>query len=258
MKIFLSSLENNTARIAKLAPMHYNLISYYYGRGHEQRVGEIIRNSELILIDSGAHTFQKGTHVDWEHYTRQYAEWIQAHDCGKILGYFEMDVDNVIGYERVLQLRSILEQVSGKIIPVWHKNRGIAEFQRMCRQYSGKIVAITGFRNEDIRDGQYADFLRYAWAQGCRVHCLGMTRKKILDRVPFDYVDSSTWTQHVLYGRLDGRRLKNAATLEERRLMRQRQWEASYLHSKRMQEWYEAKWMLPTMQVKRKLREEIQ
>lgn len=32
MKIFLSSLENNTARLSALSPMAYNLISYYYGR----------------------------------------------------------------------------------------------------------------------------------------------------------------------------------------------------------------------------------
>ena len=155
MKIFLSSLENNTARLSELGPMRYNLISYYYGRHREERVRGIIQNSERILIDSGAHTFQKGRHVDWDRYTAEYAEWIRLHDCDKIIGYFEMDVDNVIGYPRVLELRRMLEQVTDKIIPVWHKNRGIQDFKDMCRQYHGKIVAITGFKNEDIRDDQY-------------------------------------------------------------------------------------------------------
>lgn len=256
MKIFLSSLENNTARISRITPMKYNLISYYYGRNHEKRVQEIIWHSSLILIDSGAHTFQKGHHVDWDKYTSEYAAWIKAHDCEKIIGYFEMDVDNVIGYEKVLQLRSVLEQVSDKIIPVWHKGRGIANFQRMCQQYSGRIIAITGFKNEDIRDDQYLYFLKYAWSWGCRVHCLGMTRRAILDKVPFDFVDSSTWTQSVLYGRLDGRKLRNAGTIEERRAMRQRQWEASYLSGKQMQEHYEQKWLIPTKKMKRSLCED--
>ncbi len=253
MKIFLSSLENNTARISRIGPLHYNLISYYYGRGHEKRVAEIIQNSKLILIDSGAHTFQKGLHVNWDKYTEEYAQWIREHDCDKIIGYFEMDVDNVIGYPRVLELRRILEQVTHKIIPVWHKNRGIRDFKEMCQQYRGKIVAITGFKNEDVRDDQYIQFLKYAWSYGCRVHCLGMTRKKILDKVPFDFVDSSTWTQSVLYGRIDGRKLRNAKTVDERRAMRQRQWEASYLSGKQMQEHYEQKWLIPTKRMKQSL-----
>lgn len=254
MKIFLSSLENNTARIENCAPMHYNLISYYYGRKTEERVKAIIANSELIMIDSGAHTFQKGTHVDWEAYTREYGEWIQRHDSDKILGYFEMDVDNILGYENVVKLRRKLDRVSDKIIPVWHKNRGIADFKNMCREYSGKIVAITGFRNEDIRDEQYMMFLKYAWEQDCRVHCLGMTRKAVLDKVPFDYTDSSSWTQGVLYGRIGDRKLRNAPTVEERYIVRQLQWEASYAEAKKMQEHYEQKWAKITRTTKEGLK----
>ena len=32
MKIFLSALENNNARLDELGSMHYNLMSYYYIR----------------------------------------------------------------------------------------------------------------------------------------------------------------------------------------------------------------------------------
>lgn len=258
MKIFLSSLENNTARISRLSPMKYNLISYYYGRSRGDRVQDIIRSSQKVMIDSGAHTFQKGRHVDWNAYTAEYAAWIVANDSPTIIGFFEMDVDNVIGYDRVLRLRAVLEKVTPKIIPVWHKNRGIADFERMCEEYSGRTVAVTGFRNEDIRDDQYLYFLKCAWAHGCKVHCLGMTRKDILDKVPFDYVDSSSWTQRVLYGRLDGRKLRYPSSAEERRALRQRQWEASYRSAMRMQEHYEQKWLLPTRRLKQALRKDRQ
>lgn len=256
MKIFLSSLENNTARVSEIGKMHYNLISYYYGRRCDDRVRNIIANSELIMIDSGAHTFQKGTHVDWEQYTREYAEWIKAHDCDTIIGYFEMDVDNVIGYDHVLKLRRILEQASDKIIPVWHKNRGIEEYKKMCRDYAGKVVAITGFKNEDIRDEQYPMFLKYAWQNGCKVHCLGMTRKQVLDKIPFDYVDSSSWTQGVLYGRIGNRKIKNEPTVEGRRIMRQKQWEYAYKEQMKMQEHYEKKWAATTRVMKERLTHE--
>ena len=170
MKIFLSAIENaqevgkNAKPIAQLLveeniKMKYNLMSYYYIKGKKDLACYIRDNTEEILIDSGAHSFQKGKKVDWEKYTREYAEFIRKFDRPNVVGYFEMDVDNIIGYEKVLELRKILESVSDKIIPVWHRTRGIEEFKKMCQQYSGKVVAITGFKNEDIQDHQYLMFL---------------------------------------------------------------------------------------------------
>ena len=254
MKIFLSALENNNARLDELGSMHYNLMSYYYIPKNPKRAQGIIEQSERIMIDSGAHTFQKGkTKLDWEEYTESYARFIRENDCNKIVGYFEMDVDKVIGLERVIKLRRRLEQETDKIIPVWHKGRGIEDFYRMCEEYSGKVVAITGFKNEDIKDHQYAQFLKIAWQHNCRVHCLGMTRQDVLKKVPFDYVDSSSWTQGVLYGRLGGRKLKNEKTTAERAVMRQRQWEAAYKEAMKMQEYYENYWFTTTARLKKSL-----
>ena len=58
------------------------------------------------------------------------------------------------------QLRKILQSVSNKIIPVWHKNRGIDEYEKMCSEFAGKVIAISGFKNEDITDNQYLMFLK--------------------------------------------------------------------------------------------------
>ena len=144
MKVFLSALENAQTSgrggysIAKYLvdrniKMLYNLMSYYYIKGKIQ-VAEYIRdNSEEVLIDSGAHSFQKGKKVDWVKYTNEYAEFIKKFDRPNVVGYFEMDVDNIIGYDKVLELRKILERVSKKIIPVWHKNRGIEEYKKCVR-----------------------------------------------------------------------------------------------------------------------------
>lgn len=254
MKIFLSALENNNARLDELGSMHYNLMSYYYIPKNPKRARGIIEQSERIMIDSGAHTFKKGkTKLDWEEYTESYARFIRENDCDKIVGYFEMDVDKVIGLERVIKLRRRLEQETDKIIPVWHKGRGIEDFYRMCEEYSGRVVAITGFKNEDIKDHQYAQFLKIAWQHNCRVHCLGMTRQDVLKKVPFDYVDSSSWTQGVLYGRLGGRKLKNEDTAEKRTIMRQRQWEAAYKEAMKMQEYYENYWFTTTARLKKSL-----
>lgn len=201
MKIFISGMESTYDRVwPEGKDMLWTLLSYFSIRKNEKNCRELIRRSQEIMIDSGAHSFQKGVTVPWEDYTREYADWIRQNDQPKILGYFEMDVDNVIGYEKVLELREILLKATDKIIPVWHKNRGLDEFKKMCHEYSGRIVAVTGFRNEDIRDEQYGMFWRYAHEAGCRVHCLGMTRRNVLDTVPFEFADSSSWLQQAAYG----------------------------------------------------------
>lgn len=184
----------------------FGLVSYYYIQKHSDGFKQFKRVEALcdyILVDSGAHTFQlKDTGTNYEEYTQQYADFIRKVDCDKILGFFEMDVDKEIGYKRVYAMRKQLEKASPKIIPVWHKGRGIEEFKRMCKETPSEIVAITGFRNEDIKDNQYGAFVKYAWSQGKKIHCLGMTRKKVLDKVPFDFVDSSSWVQTGKYGGL--------------------------------------------------------
>jgi hypothetical protein len=253
MKIFLSAIENSTSSktsngtidmarmiVANGIKMKYNLMSYYYIKGAKIPLAEFIRdNSEEILIDSGAHSFQKGKKVDWVEYTKEYAEFIKKFDRPNVVGYFEMDVDNIIGYEKVKELRRMLEQVSDKIIPVWHKNRGLDDFKQMCKDYAGKVVAITGFKNEDIKDDQYIMFLKYAKKFGCKVHCLGMTRKKILEKVPFDYTDSSSWVQSSVYGRIAN---KGKVSREMSKNRRELVFLENYKEGIKMQEHFYNKW----------------
>lgn len=238
MKIFLSSLENGNNELILKLPMLYNLMSFYYIKNKREMAETIRDNSKLIMIDSGAHSFQKGTKVDWLKYTQQYAEFIKKFDRPNVVGYFEMDVDNVIGYEKVLQLRKILESVSDKIIPVWHKNRGLDDYKKMCNDYKGKIIAITGFKNEDIKDEQYIMFLKYAKKFNCKIHCLGMTRKSILDKVPFDYVDSSSWRQQGIFGRYKGRQIDKDFSKNNYSKV----FLATYLEGMEIQKYYERKW----------------
>lgn len=240
MKIFLSSIENGSEMVIdKIPRMHFNLMSFYYIKGAKYPFAERIRDhSEEILIDSGAHTLQKGKKCNFEKFTYEYAEFIKKFDRPNVIGYFEMDVDNIIGYEKVKELRKILEKVSDKIIPVWHKNRGIEEFKKMCQDYSGRIVAITGFKNEDIKDEQYLMFLKYAKKYNCKVHCLGMTRKGILDKVPFDYVDSSSWKQQAIFGRIGDKRVTREFSRDHRDIIMTE----NYRIGMKMQEHYLKKW----------------
>lgn len=245
MKIFLSALDKYTLNelIRRGKEMKWNLLSYYQIRNEVELFTKCLAHSELMIVDSGAHSFQKGKKVDWEKYTKQYADFIRQYDCPKIVGFFEMDVDNIIGYENVLKLRKVLTAVSEKIIPVWHKNRGIDDFKRMCQEYAGRVVAITGFRNEDIRDEQYPMFLKYAKKHNCKVHCLGMTRKEILEKVPFDYTDSASWKLQSAYGKtkVDGKivQIKRRMSVADGYV---KVWSHDYIEGMRMQQHFYDRW----------------
>ena len=207
MKIFSSAFEGLSQKLngEKISfadyciyngvPLRWILISYYYARKDELNAVKIRNHCENMLVDSGAHTIQFGAKVNFMEYTRQYADFITKFDRDNVIGYFEMDIENIIGYEKVLELRSILEQATSKIIPVWHPTRGIKDYEQMCKKYSGKLVAIGGFRNTDIKNDQFLMFLKVAKKYGCKVHCLGMTRQEILSKCPFDYTDSATWVK---------------------------------------------------------------
>lgn len=205
MKVFTSAIENMSINIdgkriyfaeyclQQGVNLKWNLLSYYYLRNHKDNAVFLRNNSDEILIDSGAHSFQFGKKVNWVEYTKEYAEWIKTYDAPNVVGYFEMDIENIIGYDKVKELRKILENASDKIIPVWHPDRGIDDYEEMCCEYHDKVIAIGGFRGTDIKDEQFLSFVKVARKYNCKVHCLGMTRQSVLDKVPFHYTDSATW-----------------------------------------------------------------
>ena len=153
-----------------------------------------------------------------------------------------MDIENVIGMDKVLELRKYLEYSTDKIIPVWHKGRGIDNYLKMCEDYAGKIIAIGGFRGTDIRDDQYLMFLKYARKHNCKVHCLGMTRTSVLDKVPFDYTDSSSWHMHSIYGtpytKDKSKKFARAKSMDERN----EQEVFNYCEGIKLQEHYHRRW----------------
>lgn len=205
MMIFLATMENlNTIEAMPNEYLKYGLISFF--NLNEKHMEKILSKVKYLLVDSGAHSFQHGAKVDFDEFTDRYVEFIKKYTHHpKIIGFFEMDIDNVTGYEKVKELRKRLDNVSDKIIPVWHNNRGIDDYYDMCRQYSGRRIAVTGFKNNDIYDGQYNLFINAAHKEGCDIHILGMTRVTLIKELNLginDSVDSSSWRQMGVHGRI--------------------------------------------------------
>lgn len=204
MIICLAALESEQENFPKHI-LKYGLVSYYYVK-NTKTLNDILTKVDYLLVDSGAHTFQHTTSVDIDAFCDKYIEFIKENtDNPHILGFFELDVDNVYGYEKILSLRRRLETVSDKIIPVWHNNRGIDNFIEMCKEYSGRRVSITGWSNNDIKDYQYNYFINTAHKYGCKIHVLGLTRFGLINELNLgkeDSTDSSSWLQTGVFGRI--------------------------------------------------------
>ena len=176
----------------------YILESFYYADEDTERLLPLFGD---FMLDSGAFTFMQNskTHVAWDEYIEKYADFIKRN---KIEKFFELDIDSVVGYDKVLQYRNRLEQLTGRpCIPVWHESRGIEEFYKTCNKYS--YIAIGGIVSKEIKPEQYRVFpkmIREAHKRECRVHGLGFTNLNWIPRCHFDSVDSTAWTTGNRFG----------------------------------------------------------
>lgn len=161
---------------------------------------KIIPECKNFMLDSGAFTFfSAGGAVDWNEYIKRYAEFITKNN---IKLFFELDIDKLIGYDKVLYYRAKLEDMTGKpCIPVWHKSRGKDEFIKMCEQYD--YVSIGGIVSKEITQKDYKYFpyfIKTAHEHGAKIHALGFTNLQGLTKYHFDSVDSTAWVSGNRFG----------------------------------------------------------
>lgn len=154
---------------------------------------ESIHRFKSFMLDSGAFTFAYGSkeQVDLDSYLKRYIEYINENDVEL---FFELDVDKLVGYQRVLEYRRELELGTGKrCIPVWHLSRGKDEWVSMAREYD--YIALGGLAAHEFKNQEkYIPwFTRTAHEYGCKVHGLGYTKLPSLPYMGFDSVDSSAW-----------------------------------------------------------------
>lgn len=163
---------------------------------YDDIVVENIHKFQDFILDSGAFSYLAGldaSKVDWDDYIRRYASFINKYDIEK---FIELDIDSIVGYERVKELREKLIKLTGKKpIPVWHKSRGKDEFIKMCKEFP--YVAIGGIVTKEITRKEYKFFpwfIQTAHQYGAKIHALGLTNMSAIKKYNFDSVDSSSWT----------------------------------------------------------------
>lgn len=145
-----------------------------------------------------------------EEYCERYANYIVKND---IKNYFEMDIDMLVGYDKVLKIREYLEKKTDRpCIPVWHDWRGKQDFLDMCDRY--EYVACGGLASRKPRSEEVFKFWQMmvdeAHRRHARIHGLGFTKTSMLSKIHWDSVDSTSWLNAGKYGeftRFDGRNI---------------------------------------------------
>ena len=201
MNIFLAGNLHDKERFNIHYSDIYVLESYYY-IVNKKWIYPLLSQFKGFLLDSGAFTYmnsKKNEKVDWDIYIEEYANFINQLNIDL---FFELDIDTIIGLKEVERLRAKLELLTGKkSIPVWHKSRGLEYWIKMVKEYD--YVAIGGLVTMEIKKTEYDVFihlLKIAKENNCKVHGLGFTNLKGLQKYKFDSVDSTTWLAGNRYG----------------------------------------------------------
>lgn len=217
----------------------YILESFYYA---DETTEKLLPFFGDFLLDSGAFTFLQNSKkaVNWEEYIEKYANFINRNSIDK---FFELDIDSIAGYDKVLEYRKRLEKLTNKkVIPVWHKSRGIDDFKKMCDEYP--YVAIGGIVAKEIKPEQYAAFpmmINEAHKRKAKIHGLGFTSLEWLPKCHFDSVDSTAWTTGNRFGfvyQFNGRTMIKHDVPKGKRLADSRKVaEINYLEWIKFQKW---------------------
>ncbi len=175
----------------------------------DKGVESVVGKFKNFLLDSGAYTFfsKKSCGLPWEEYADKYCDFIKKNNIDL---FFELDIDGIVGYDNVLELRKRIETNTGKqCIPVWHHSRGKEEYIRMCEEYPyvavGGLVGSGGAGASEYSKNvtkYFPWFIDTARKNGAKIHALGYTSIPGLKKYHFDSVDSTAWLSGNRFGTL--------------------------------------------------------
>jgi hypothetical protein len=236
MKIFLAGGENEQAYQVLTELKAPNVfLSYYYLRNRAD-VKEFLegfrRNGMNIALDSGAHTFlagagkSKATVVRGEpvkenpdRYCWEYINWLKKY--GHYFEFYvELDIDRVVGYEKVLEYRRLFKEngLQDKLVLVWHESipDSIKEWEKSCQE--SRYVAIA----DEPEFSRMNTLMDIAKKYKRKVHGFAMTKPDYIAKFPFYSVDSTSWKAGSKYGVtycIQGNRIVTVEKEERRRIM---------------------------------------
>ena len=152
------------------------------------------------ILDSGAFSAindktGKYKNFNWDEYVKKYIAFIK-HTKQKL--FFELDIDCVVGLQKVEYYRKQIEDAIG-IPPIvcWHANRGADYWIKSCEDYPyvalGTTIASNTGKKIRANPKILHWFINHAHKNNAKIHGLGFTSTPWLKELKFDSVDSTTW-----------------------------------------------------------------
>lgn len=213
MKLFLAGYEVNPYIELFEDKSFFVLGSFYYLRKSKKDylncyIDYIKNISNDFILDSGAFSLLNSnknldTFLDnLDKYIQEYINFINEYS---IKHFIELDIDSLIGYERVKEIRKKIEkETNKKCIPVWHLSRGLDEWKSLTKEYD--YIAIGGIAIKEIKKKDYNKLfpalLKIAKKNNCKVHGLGFTSIEC-EKYDFYSVDSTTWSACIRYAKMN-------------------------------------------------------
>jgi len=204
MIIYLAGIEPIENYFGKIPEDTHILSSFFYHKNKKSIQDWAYRDNHIL--DSGAFSTFKNpkdaAKIDWDKYVRGYIDFIRKTE--KKL-FFEIDIDIVLGLEKVEYYRSMIEDAIGRPpIPVWHSNRGWDYFCKMTEEYPYVALGTTSAASDGkaIRKNPAIlhRFIKQAHSKKSKIHGLGFTDINWLKKLKFDSVDSTTWLTGPKFG----------------------------------------------------------
>jgi len=181
--------------------------SYFYLASKHKRKDFDPTLPRDFLLDCGAFSFVFGSNtagasrgINWKEYVRNYADFVKEF---KIQKYLEIDIDAIVGYDRVVYYRNMLEDLVGwPCIPVYHVGRTDEQFVESC-QGRPYVCYGTNIGEAAKNNPNVARIANMAHEQGCRIHLLGVSDPMPLKEtgIIVDSCDSTSWLLGCTYGR---------------------------------------------------------
>lgn len=203
MKLYLSALETfpYLEYLENDIPLFLLGSFYYLNKSKNEYLEKYMKfknKCKDFILDSGAFSLLNSSkNLDTflnnlDNYIQEYINFINEHD---IKHFIELDIDSLVGYERVKEIRKKIEkETNKKCIPAWHLSRGLDEWKNLTKEYD--YVAVGGIVTKEIKKKDYKKILpgllKIARQNNCKIHGLGFTGSNVKE---FDFysVDSSSW-----------------------------------------------------------------
>ena len=186
------------------------MFSYLYHKGWIQKVLEdykemffqLNKSGVSIFVDSGAHSIQvkgggKSAKYELEEYMEEYIKFLKKYK-DVIKTYVELDVEDVIGVEKVNEWYERMLSEGLNPLRVWHPERGLQNWKDETKKFD--YIGIGKFTQLPLP--VLKRMMEIAENNKCKVHGFGCTDPTLIQALPFYTTDSTSWLVGEKFGQI--------------------------------------------------------